>query len=64
MIPKVRTWIVKDKITGETMEIDTITKRLVKIIIATEFPKWWFRSLSIYPKKELTFYKKSSTLIP
>lgn len=51
MIPKVKTWIVKDKITGETMEIDTITKRLVKIIIATEFPKWWFRSLSIYPKK-------------
>lgn len=51
MIPKVRTWIVKDLTTGETMEIDTISKKLVKIIIMTEMPKWWWRSLSIYPKK-------------
>jgi len=51
MIPKVQTWVVKDKVTGEKMEIDTINKRMVKIIIATEIFSWWGRSLSIYPKK-------------
>jgi hypothetical protein len=51
MIPKVRTWTVRNKTTGETIEIDTITKRLVKIIVASDYPKFWFHPLAISVKK-------------
>ena len=51
MIPKVRTWIVKNTATGETMEIDTVSKAMVKIIIQTDYPRWWWVPKSIYPKK-------------
>jgi hypothetical protein len=52
MIPTVKTWIVRDTDTGETLEIEAPTKKLVKIIVGMDHVDWWFRNLTITVKPE------------
>jgi len=45
MIPKVKTWRARDIQTGQTFEIQTVTKRMVKIILFLDYaiPSWRLR---------------------
>jgi hypothetical protein len=51
MIPRVRTWNVRVVETGETLTVDTINKRMVNIILKTEHPRFWGKTLKISVKR-------------
>ena len=46
-IPPVRTWKVRVVETGEVMMLDTINKRMVRIIVGMDYPRLWGKTLKI-----------------
>jgi hypothetical protein len=47
MIPQVRTWKITVVETGEILWIDTITRRMVKLILNLDYPRLWGKTLKI-----------------
>jgi len=47
MIPKVRQWQARVVETGETLLIDTINKRMVRLILRMDYPRLWGKEIKI-----------------
>ena len=47
MIPIVKSWKVKVVETNETLFIDTINKRMVKIILQMDYARLWGKTFKI-----------------
>lgn len=54
-IPTVKTWNVTVVETGEKLQFDTISKRMVKIILKLDYPRLWGNSFKISPQKQIIF---------
>ena len=50
-IPSVKTYIVRVEETGEKLEFDTVSKRMVQIIIRMDYPRLWGKRLFISAKR-------------
>jgi hypothetical protein len=53
MIPQVRTWKITVVETGETLWIDTISKRMVKIILNLDYPRLWGKQVKISSVRQM-----------
>jgi len=47
MIPKVRQWQARVIETGEVLLIDTINKRMVRLILNLDYPRLWGKTIKI-----------------
>jgi hypothetical protein len=54
-IPQVKSWNVTIVETGKTFIIDTINKRMVKIILGLDHPESWQKTCKISLKKSQSF---------